>query len=702
MKKTLIRAFSFCLTLSLLTGLLAPFAGAVDYEGVPAITVDASAAFLIDMDTEQVLYEQEADQRRYPASITKVMTALLTLEAVGRGELDLTTEVTVDAAALADLTKDSSTANLQPGEVITVRELLYCLLVASANESANVLAMAVCGDIPTFVERMNQRAQELGMTGTHFANPHGLHNAEHYSTAWDIYRMTKQAMTHATFREIVSTSYYTVPATNLSAARDLRNTNALLTAAKFPGYTFAGTIGVKTGSTDEAGFCLVAAAKKKGHTLVSVVLGAENPTGPNNKVYRKQFSESKKLLDWGFTNFSAAKLLDPEDYLKEVPVRFSQSTSHLVLRPARAVNVMVPGEYDAQRRELRLKLNNEVASAPIQAGDVLGTVTVIYGGEEYATVDMVAVNDVAFSPFVAFVTSVNTILGNIYVRLLLLIALVLVIIGFLRRFQEHTKEERKAKRQQRQQEKIAFRQREAEARLQDEAKAKEEKQAREERRKEELLRRQQEAHERQVKREQEAQERQVKREQEAQDRQVKREQERVEREARRQQERIEREARQAERDARRQQERAERERLAAERRQQQELERRQREEERRRLEEQQRRERAQREAQHQQELAQRRLQERQRREQEARRRQEQADRERRLQEQLARDRRWVQEAERERRRREQQDRDRRRQDWERRAGDGYSRRDPYEDFERQRRRRDEWDDPWDRPRDRRR
>ena len=211
MKKTLIRAISFFLTLSLLTGLLIPFASAIEYEGVESMTVDATAALLIDLDTDQVLYEQAADEQRYPASITKIMTALLTLEAIGRGELDLNTEITVDAAALADITEDSSTANLQAGEKITVKNLLYCLLLASANEAANVLAMAVSGDIPTFVELMNQRAQELGMAGTHFVNPHGLHNADHYSTARDIYRMSKQAMTHATFREIVSTGRYTVP-----------------------------------------------------------------------------------------------------------------------------------------------------------------------------------------------------------------------------------------------------------------------------------------------------------------------------------------------------------------------------------------------------------------------------------------------------------------------------------------------------------
>ena len=612
MKKTLIRAISFFLTLSLLTGLLIPFASAIEYEGVESMTVDATAALLIDLDTDQVLYEQAADEQRYPASITKIMTALLTLEAIGRGELDLNTEITVDAAALADITKDSSTANLQAGEKITVKNLLYCLLLASANEAANVLAMAVSGDIPTFVELMNQRAQELGMAGTHFVNPHGLHNADHYSTARDIYRMSKQAMTHATFREIVSTGRYTVPATNLSQPRKLLNTNGLLTSAKHYGYTMDGTIGIKTGSTGEAGYCLVAAVQKKGHTLVSVVLGAQNPTDSRGNVQRKQFTESKRLLNWGFTNFSDATLLDAETYLQELPVRFSSEASHVVVRPTQSVQVMVPGTYDPERLVLRLRFHRDVASAPIEAGDILGTVTVIYAGEEYATVDMAAVSDVSFSPFMAFVSSVNTVLGNIYVRLLL-IALALVVVGLVRRFQERTKEDRRAKRQLRQQEKIAFRQREAEARQQDEAQAKLEKEAREQQRKEELLRRQQEA-----------QERQAKRAQEAQERQVKREQERLEREERNRQLRAEREARQAEERQRRQAEREERQRQA-------EVRRRQEEEARRQREERERRQRQEREARRQEELARRRQEERQARQREERRRQEQADRERRRQ-----------------------------------------------------------------------
>lgn len=453
MKKTLIRAFSFLLTVSLLTGLLCPFAGAIEYEGVPPITIDSTASLLVDMETDQILHEENADEVRYPASITKVMTALLTLEAISRGELTMDTMVTAAPEALTDISDDSSTANIVAGEEISVHDLLYCLLVVSANEAANILAMAVSGDIPTFVDLMNQRAQELGMENTHFVNPHGLHNADHYSTAKDIYIMAKEAMTHAPFREIVSTGQYTTAATNKSEPRTLYNTNGLLARFKYAGYVYSGTIGIKTGSTPEAGYCLVAAAKKKGVTLVSVVLGCENPELGNNKVERKQFSESSRLLDWGFTNFTSATLLNADTYLEEVPVRNSFQAAHVVLQPEKTVKSLIPGQYDEEKLDLRLTLNSNTATAPISKGDPLGKVAVIYDGEQYAEVDMVAVSDVSFSPFSAFISSVDAVLGNLFVRILLALALLFFLVGVVRRFQAQKRQELKEKRQQRKEEK---------------------------------------------------------------------------------------------------------------------------------------------------------------------------------------------------------------------------------------------------------
>lgn len=609
MKKTLIRAFSFLLTLSLLTGLLCPFAGAIEYEGVPPITIDSTASLLVDMETDQVLHEENADEVRYPASITKVMTALLTLEAVSRGELTMDTMITAAPEALTDISDDSSTANIVAGEEISVHDLLYCLLVVSANEAANILAMAVSGDIPTFVDLMNQRAQELGMENTHFVNPHGLHNADHYSTARDIYKMAKEAMTHAPFREIVSTGQYTTAATNKSEPRTLYNTNGLLARFKYAGYVYSGTIGIKTGSTPEAGYCLVAAAKKKGVTLVSVVLGCENHDLGNNKVERKQFSESSRLLDWGFTNFTSATLLNADTYLEEVPVRNSFQAAHVVLQPEKTVKSLIPGQFDEEKLDLRLTLNSNTAAAPISKGDPLGKVAVIYDGEQYAEVDMVAVSDVSFSPFSAFITSVDAVLGNLFVRILLALALLFFLVGVVRRFQAQKRQELKEKRQQRKEEKrqaaearhlreeaaYAQRKEEQERKRQERDRVREEEQAfrraeQERRRQEQEARRAEEARLRAERDRIRAEEQAVRR---AEQEERRREQaiRRAEQERRRQQEqearRAEQERRRREQEARRaEQERRRRE----EERMRQEQERREREERRRREQERRRRE----------------------------------------------------------------------------------------------------------------
>lgn len=603
MKKTLIRALSFLLTLSLFTTALLPGAAAVEYPGIEPVTLEATASLLIDMDTDQVLHEVNADEMRYPASITKVMTALLVVEAVARGELSMDTVVTVDAAALADITDDSSTANIVAGEEMTVRNLLYCLLVVSANEAANILAMAVSGDIPTFVEAMNLRAQELGMENTHFVNPHGLHNADHYSTANDIYRMSKEAMTHASFREIVSTDTYTVPATNKSGERTLYNTNGLLTRFKYYGYTYSGTIGIKTGSTPEAGYCLVSAATRKGTTLCAVVLGCENPEIGNGKVQRKQFTESSKLLDWGFDNFTTATLLDADTYLEEIPVKFSAQSSHVVAQPETSVRTLIPGQYDEAKLDLRLNMDGKNAIAPISAGQKLGTVSVIYDGQEYAEVDMVAVSDIAFSPFMAFLHSVNAVFGNLFVQILLILAAILFLVGFLRRVVIQQAKARKEARQAKQE----IKRQQAEARrIQEELEYDQRKQAQDLKRQEQNRIRQEELERR----------RQAQEARRAEQARIREEQERHLQEVRRQQEE----------ERRRRQELRQRE--EEERRRQREARRRE-EEERRRIQEARRREeeamRRQQEARRRQELE-RRREEARRREAEERRWQEQTRR----------------------------------------------------------------------------
>ena len=213
------RLFSlfFCLVLAL--SLAAPARAAADDVG--DWEVEAKAALLIDPDTEEILYARNIHERLYPASLTKIMTCLLVLEAIDSKVIDMDTVLTASEPAVTSIPPDGSTAGIQVGEELTVEELLYCIMLSSANEGCNILAEAVSGSIEAFVEKMNDKAAALKCEDTRFANTNGLPDPNHYTTAWDLYVITKEARTHPEFMPLVGTIYHEVPATNLSEARKL-------------------------------------------------------------------------------------------------------------------------------------------------------------------------------------------------------------------------------------------------------------------------------------------------------------------------------------------------------------------------------------------------------------------------------------------------------------------------------------------------
>lgn len=378
--------------------------------------VEARAALLLDVGSGEVLYEKNAHEHNYPASITKVMTALLTLEAVRDGRLSLDQEITASESAFEGLAADGSTANIKPGEVMSVENLLNCLLIVSANEAANILAEAVAGDVPSFVAQMNQRAGELGCNDTHFANPSGLHNGEHYTSAWDILTFTGEALKYDTFREIIARKAYDVPATNVSKSRALHTTNYLISNWRTRGYVYEYATGGKTGSTPEAGYCLVATAEKGTRGLISVVLGAERETLEDKTVLTKSFSETIRLFDHGFDDFKSMELVDTGEYIQEVPVELSSETNYIVIHPAEGIRRMVPAELEREMLERDIELFSESVDAPIAEGDVLGRMSISYEGVDYGTVDLVALNDVSASWLLTKEREVKEFLSQTWVK----------------------------------------------------------------------------------------------------------------------------------------------------------------------------------------------------------------------------------------------------------------------------------------------
>ena len=352
-------------------------------------------AILLDVTHDTVLYDKSASEKAYPASTTKIMTALLVMEAIQSGQLTTDTPITAGDTTYQGWADGASTANIKVGEVLTVEELLYCLLLPSANEAANILAVAVDGTIEDFVSHMNRRAGELGCQGTHFVNPHGLHNDEHYTTAYDLALMMKAALEYDLFRTIIATPSHTVPATNLSEERYFFNTNGLISNLWYPGYVYHKCIGGKTGNTDEAGRCLVAAAEDGDTLLISVILGSGPVEVAGYADLRQgQLISSSNLLEWGFDNFEQVTLTQEDTPVAQVSVTMSRETDSVMVKPQGSVTLTLPRDMDLEAVETDITLYSQEVEAPVEAGEVLGVMTLTYEDELLGTLDLVAVTSV--------------------------------------------------------------------------------------------------------------------------------------------------------------------------------------------------------------------------------------------------------------------------------------------------------------------
>lgn len=423
----------------LLSLLLVPSAFAAG-DDAPVLPEDpeilSKAALLMDYNTGTVVYAHNEHEELYPASLTKIMTALLTLDAVKEGKLSLDQEVTASETALAGLPSDGSTANIKAGETMSVRNLLYCMMVVSANEACNILAEAVAGSTSAFVDKMNEKAEALGCENTHFVNTNGLHDPQHYTSAWDLYLITRAAMEYEEFITITDTAAYTVPATNISEERKLYTTNHLLSNWRVIGYRDTRAHGIKTGSTDDAGYCLVSSAEKGSLHFVSVILGAERVEVDGVGDIRS-FSHTSRMFDYGFENFTYKTIIDQMEAIQEVPVELSE-IDHVTVYPAETKEVLIPKGLDGEDLDRTIILQEPV-EAPVAKGQKLGTLELSYDGVIYATVDLLAGFDVEASKLMTlwrdtkdFVEKPVVKIGAI-VLLALLVILALVKLVFGRR-----------------------------------------------------------------------------------------------------------------------------------------------------------------------------------------------------------------------------------------------------------------------------
>lgn len=340
------------------------------------IDINSEAGLLVEVSTGKILYEKNADKIMYPASTTKILTAILVLE-----NCELSDMVTVSQNAISNIPSGYVTCNLHAGEEISVNDLLYALMLPSANDAAFALAEHVGGSVENFSDMMNEKAKEIGCTNTHFVNPNGIHDDNHYTTAHDLYLMANYAMKNETFRTIVSKTEYVLPATNMHSQADriMYNSNELLNNNS-KNYYYENAIGIKTGTTSKAGSCLVAESSKNNMELISVTLNGGTTNGLNDR-----FTDSKKLFDYGYENYDFDNITEKNATISTTEIENgTKDTKNLSLVAENDISVLYNINLDLSTITPEITLNENLL-APISEGEIVGTAKYNVDGIEYTT-----------------------------------------------------------------------------------------------------------------------------------------------------------------------------------------------------------------------------------------------------------------------------------------------------------------------------
>lgn len=397
------------------------------------VEITAKSALLVSLDTDEVLFEKNADQKVYPASITKIMTTLLILES-DKYDPDAKIAMTEEALDLISGT-GSSVSLLNAGEEITQLDLVYMVLMSSYGDCALLGAIYYGGSVENFVSMMNSRAAELGLEGTHYENPIGLHHEENYTTARDTYLLTKTALKNDTFKEVCESTRHTVK-TSMSGDRVLSTTNFLQDNTTNYYYQYAK--GVKPGYTDEAGRCLVSTASYNGYNYVCIVFGC-----PANE--KNHFTESANLYRWAFNNFEYKTVADSSNPICEIGVDLSLDTDFVSLYVEKSFISVLPKDADDSTISIVPHPVSETVDAPIKKGDVLGTADVIYAENVIGTVNLVANEDIEKSTILTVLDAVKNFFTSSYMKVVYVIIAVAILLFIIAVIKMNSKRSKKRK-----------------------------------------------------------------------------------------------------------------------------------------------------------------------------------------------------------------------------------------------------------------
>ncbi|MGN0551713.1 MAG: D-alanyl-D-alanine carboxypeptidase family protein [Acutalibacteraceae bacterium] len=381
-------------------------AGAVTVD--PGIKTKSDYIYFGNIDSETPVYTKNADKKCYPASTVKIMTYIIVSEKVTDFE---NTMVTIKQSVLDELYgTESSLSGLENfvDEKLSVLDLLYCMMVSSGNDAALVLADYVSGgNVDSFVKLMNDKAKELGLKNTNFVNPHGLHDEKQYTTAADMYRITKHAISLPKFMEICNTTSYKLGDDDENT---LVTTNKLINPNDEEGYYYEYAKGIKTGTTDEAGFCLVSTAVKDGTAYMCVAMHADCYDENDDWADNGAMQDTKKLYEWAFDNLTLTKVVGEQDPVCELKINYSEKDK-MFLVPEYSYSEVLPANMD--KADIRIVPNaQQSVDAPIKQGEIAGTADIYYKDQKLTTINLIASETAEKSELIYGITLVKNVLTS--------------------------------------------------------------------------------------------------------------------------------------------------------------------------------------------------------------------------------------------------------------------------------------------------
>ena len=416
----------------LVSGITAPLSAAAAESARYELPFDpiAESYLLVSLDTGEVVFEKNAHVQRTPASLTKMLTTYVAMKYTDDLDATTVTQTTRHTDELYGM--NSSTADIRNGETLTMRQLLYAMMLPSGNEAANMVADHIGnGSRSNFCMLMNTEAKRIGCTDTNFSNPHGLFSDNHYTTAWDMYLIAKACYETPGFMDIATTVHYYLPANTRHAEKYLISSTILMQNKGYPSLYRDYVQGMKTGSTEEAGRNFVTVCEADGERYILVVMGAPYYHEDGSKYTTAAFEAAAQIMDHFFSEYSLKPANGLEAPVTEVALRYVKDRDNLLLYPAGEIYSVLPNNVDESAFQKVFNVPEQVY-APINAGDVVGTVSYYIAGDLVGTTDLIAAESFERDTLIFLIEKLQEIATSLYFKVVLVVTAVLVIalVGF--------------------------------------------------------------------------------------------------------------------------------------------------------------------------------------------------------------------------------------------------------------------------------